>query len=43
MRITLAETVAPPGAADGRGYNDGYEIGETEDYLITPFGDSQYK
>ncbi len=42
MRITLAETTAPP-AGDGRGYDDGYEIGETEDYLLQPRGDSLYK
>jgi hypothetical protein len=40
-RITLAETTAP--AADGRGYDHGYETGETEDYLILPRGDSEYE
>jgi len=33
MRITVAE--APSPAADGRGVRFGYEIGETEDYLLT--------
>jgi len=41
MRITLAETTAP--AADGRGYDHGYELGETEDYLILPIGSSEYQ
>ncbi len=35
MRITLSEQPAPsPG--DGRGPASGYQIGETEDYLISP-------
>jgi hypothetical protein len=41
MRITLAETTAP--AADGRGYDHGYELGETEDYIISPIGNSEYE
>jgi hypothetical protein len=41
MRISLAETTAPS-AGDGRGYEGGYEIGETEDYLIQPRGSSEY-
>lgn len=42
MRISLAETTAPS-AGDGRGYDGGYEIGESEDYLLAPRGGSQYQ
>jgi hypothetical protein len=43
MRITLSETTAPPAASDGRGYDDGYEIGETEDYTLAPIGGGNYQ
>lgn len=42
MRITLAETTAPPGASDGRGYDAGYEIGEVEDYILKPIDEGIY-
>ncbi len=41
MRITLSETDAP--AADASGYKNGYEIGETEDFRLTPIGNSEYR
>jgi hypothetical protein len=41
MRISLSETYAP--GPDGSGYVGGYEIGETEDRLLTWFGNSQYQ
>jgi hypothetical protein len=40
MRITLAgqpAPLSPAGVADGRGPAGGYQIGETEDYYLTPF------
>ena len=42
MRITLGE-IPSPAAGDGSGYEGGYEIGETEDYLIFPRGGSLYE
>ena len=32
LRVTLAEAMSP--GSDGRGANEGFEIGETEDYLL---------
>jgi len=43
MRINLGEAPAPPGASDGRGYDHGYEIGEVEDYVLTPLGGGAYE
>jgi hypothetical protein len=40
MRVSVAESPAP--AADGSGPPEGYEVGETEDYLLQPAGGGQY-
>jgi hypothetical protein len=40
MRVSVAESPAP--AADGSGPSEGYEVGETEDYLLQPAGSEQY-
>ncbi|MFI0608283.1 MAG: GEVED domain-containing protein [Anaerolineae bacterium] len=40
MRLSVAEELAP--GADGRGLVGGYELGETEDYLLQPMGGGSY-
>ena len=40
MRISITEVAAPAG--DGSGISDGYELGETEDFLLHPYGSNEY-